>query len=537
MSKIPYELAVFLKNLGVKYVFGIPGGPTIPYIEELKNQDIEFITTANEQSAAIMADVTGRLTGIPGICHGTYGAGATNLLTGVGEALLDRSPLIAFTTEVKDQDRGRVIQMNIDHQKLYSPVTKKTDRLSQSNFDILLKEAVRISLEEQPGPVHIGLPSDLADKDVESNLSKYEVKIKKKNKNIDISDKDKIISLIKKAKRPVIAVGLTAHRYNLKEKLSQLVEKIKAPVFLTPMAKEMISQENSWYGGVLFHAKSDKAADLYRKADLVIGIGYDPIEFNYEAWMPNVPLIHVDTSKADIPSDYKEVYEIIGDLDSNIDVLLKETFSKSQWEKSEILSNKKRLLNSLMIKTEKLNPVDLITELNRQVSDDSIITCDVGAHLHLMGQLWKADNNKFIITNGWSGMGFSIPAAIGAKLSKPESAVVSISGDGGFLMNCGEIALAKRLNLKIVFIVMVDKDYSLIKVKQNWKEVEEYATQVTEDDYFKSDYFLGVPILKLKDKEDLEDVLKAGFNHKGPVIIEAEVDGSIYQELITRDYK
>jgi acetolactate synthase-1/2/3 large subunit len=537
MSKIPYELAVFLKNLGGKYVFGIPGGPTIPYIEELKKQDIKFITTANEQSAAIMADVTGRLTGIPGICHGTYGAGATNLLTGVGEALLDRSPLIAFTTEVKDEDRGRVIQMNIDHQRLYSPVTKKTARLSQSNFDNLLKEAVNISLEEQPGPVHIGLPSDLADKDVESNLSKYEVKIKKKNKNIDIRDKDKIISLIKKAKRPVIAVGLTAYRYNLQEKLSQLVEKIKAPVFLTPMAKEMISQENSWYGGVLFHAKSEIAADLYRKADLVIGIGYDPIEFNYEAWMPNVPLIHVDTSKADISSDYKEVYEMIGDLDNAIDVLLEETFSESQWEKSEILSNKKRLLNSLKIKTEKLNPVDLITELNKQVPDDSIITCDVGAHLHLMGQLWKADNNKFIITNGWSGMGFSIPAAIGAKLSRPESTVISISGDGGFLMNCGEINLAKRLNLNIVFIVMVDRDYSLIKVKQNWKEVEENATQVTEDEYFKSDYFLGVPILKLKDKEDVEDVLKSAFNHKGPVIIEAEVDGSIYQELITREYK
>jgi len=109
MSKIPHELAVFLKNIGVKYVFGIPGGPSIPYMEELKNQNIQFITTANEQSAAIMADVTGRLTGVPGICHGTYGAGATNLSTGVGEALLDRSPLIAFTTEFKDEDRGRVI--------------------------------------------------------------------------------------------------------------------------------------------------------------------------------------------------------------------------------------------------------------------------------------------------------------------------------------------------------------------------------------------------------------------------------------------
>ncbi len=504
-------------------------------MEELKKQKIQFITTANEQSAAIMADVTGRLTGVPGICHGTYGAGATNLSTGVGEALLDRSPLIAFTTEFKDEDRGRVIQMNINHQELYLPITKKTERLTQSNFNNLLRDAVEASLSEPPGSVHIGLPSDLAEKNVESELSSYKVKTKKV-KSIN-NDYDEIKKLIEKAEKPVIALGLTADRFKLKDKLNKLVDKLKVPVFLTPMAKGLISEKSLWYGGVLFHAKSDIAADIYRQADLVIGIGYDPIEFNYEAWMPKVPLIHIDTSKVDITSDYKEVYEIIGDLNDSMDILLKETYPDYKWKKSEILKNKEKIFESLMVKTDNLNPVDLITGLQEQIPVDSIVTSDVGAHLHLLGQLWKTDNNKFLITNGWSGMGFSIPAAIGAKLAKPENTVVSISGDGGFLMNCGEITLAKRLNLNILFIVMVDGDYSLIKVKQNWKKVEEYATKVTDDEYFKSDYFLGVPVLRLKDKEDIKSVLKKGFEHNGPVIIEAEVDGSIYQELITKDYK
>ena len=169
MTTIAQQLIKSLKAQGVKYVFGIPGGPSIPYMEAMRNNDMEFVLVSNEQSAAIMADVCGRLTGIPGVCHATFGPGATNLATGVGGALLDRSPLIALTTEVKDADLGRRVQMNIDHQALYKPITKWTTRLSGSNLAETMAAAFRIAAAEGPGPVHIGLPANTEARDVVDN--------------------------------------------------------------------------------------------------------------------------------------------------------------------------------------------------------------------------------------------------------------------------------------------------------------------------------------------------------------------------------
>jgi len=163
MATLAEQLIKSLRALGVKYVFGIPGGPSIPYMEAMRNNGIEFILVSNEQSAAIMADVSARLTGIPGVCHATFGPGATNLSTGVAGALLDRSPVIALTTEVKDKDINRKVQMNIDHQALYRPITKWTVRLSRDNFKYAIRKAFETAASEVPGPVHIGLPSNIDD--------------------------------------------------------------------------------------------------------------------------------------------------------------------------------------------------------------------------------------------------------------------------------------------------------------------------------------------------------------------------------------
>jgi len=163
MARIAEELVKVLYSMGVRYAFGIPGGPSIPYLEAMRNEGIQFVTVANEQSAGMMADVFGRLTGIPGVCHATFGPGATNLSTGVGGAFLDRSPIMAFTTEVKDEDIGRKIQMNIDHQALFKPITKWTTRLSKDNFQYTVHNAYKIAASEIPGPVHIGLPVDICD--------------------------------------------------------------------------------------------------------------------------------------------------------------------------------------------------------------------------------------------------------------------------------------------------------------------------------------------------------------------------------------
>ena len=297
-----------LVNAGVRYVFGIPGGPSLPYLEAFRSAGIEFILTSNESAAATMADVSARLTGVPGICHSTFGPGATNITTGTGEALLDRSPIIVFTSEMPDSMLHRTTQMNIDHQKLFEPLTKKSFRMSPENVKEVLDSAFRICSEEYPGPVHIGLPSDIAGMEISDSETQY-AQSENPEHNNDISG---ITTLLEKCRRPLIALGLTAVRLGLRKAILDFLNDYKIPVVVTPMAKGLVPEDHPCYAGVLFHALSDYLEDIYEKTDLVIGIGYDPVEYNYEAWMPDLPLIHFSTVETDMP-DGLEVLQFIGD--------------------------------------------------------------------------------------------------------------------------------------------------------------------------------------------------------------------------------
>src|SRR5512133_3685996 len=290
-------LASRLRDHGVRRFFGIPGGPSIPYMEAFRKKGIEFILTSHESAAAVMADVTARLTGVTGVCHGTFGPGATNLSTGVGGALLDRSPVLALTSEMPDEWLKRTTQMNIDHQALYRPLTKSTFRLSEENASTVTDDALEIANAEYPGPVHIGLPSDLHGRSVvEASGRKEELPDAG-----DTSSLGKARVLIASAQRPLLAVGLTAMRLGLGGELKAFLETHTVPVVITPMAKGIVSFENPCYAGVLFHAMSNRLQRLTGEADLIIGLGYDPVEYNYESWMPDVPLIHFDTRMSDIP--------------------------------------------------------------------------------------------------------------------------------------------------------------------------------------------------------------------------------------------
>lgn len=538
MAHLPEQLIKSLRKIGVKHVFGIPGGPSIPYMEAMRKNGIEFVLVSNEQSAAIMADVCGRLTGIPGICHATFGPGATNLSTGVGGALLDRSPLIAFTTEVKDADIGRKVQMNIDHQALFQPLTKWTTRLSKNNFQETLARALQIATAEMPGPVHLGLPVNLDGEVLDDGavISDY-AKTPLPSPDEQLLREAKAI--IEKAKKPILAIGLSAARHQgLHHAIREFAGKNNIPVLLTPMAKGILADSHPCYAGVIFHALSDRVAAIYRNADLVIGLGYDPIEFNYEAWMPDVPLIHIDTEPVDITPDCLVACDIAGDLFESLAYLNSLILPDYAWNMESIRENKNKLFATLNPSTNSFTPSKLINVLREVMPQDGILTADVGAHLHLLGQLWKVQEpGRFIITNGWSSMGFGIPSAIGAKLCKPDCAVACITGDGGFLMNCGELLTARRLGINVVIIVCCDTSLSLIEVKQEWKEAAKYATSLYEGEYFGADRFLGVPIHQVHNESEMKTSLEKAFGADGPVIIEAWVDGAQYKNLITRSYK
>lgn len=543
MPTVAQQFAHTLKEIGVRYVFGVPSGNMIDYIEAIRKEEgIDFILVGHEASAAIMADVCGRLTGIPGICFGTFGPGATNLSTGVGGALLDRSPLIAFTDEMPGEMLNRTVQMNIDHQQLFFPLTKWTSRINESNIDELILKATGIAMDEYPGSVHIGVPAGIGRKELLNtpDLVDYLRLNKKRWSPLVDGQIKKIEELWKKSEKPVFAIGLSAVRAGVKDLILELVEKFRIPVVLTPMAKGIFPEEHPFYAGVLFHALSDMVAETYREADLIVGIGYDPVEFNYEDWVPAVPLIHFDTKEADVDNSLiPEVLNVIGNLENSLDALLNTKVLPKKWDVGFIQKQKEKLFRKLTPEHNSFGPLAVVSELRKMLPEDGILTVDVGAHLHLIGQMWRTPElQKLIMTNGWSSMGFAIPAALATKLCHPDLQVAAILGDGGFVMTVGELATAKRLNLKIVFVVIYDGRLSLIRIKQEKKDFDaHYGTDLFEMTKERTNHYFGVPVIRAENLKEYQLALKEAFLLDGTVVIEAVVDGSEYNDLVLKPNK
>ncbi len=536
MSTVAEKLVATLRDLGIRYMFGIPGGAWLPYMEAMRTGGVEFVLVANEASGGIMADVCARITGIPAACHGTYGPGATNLATGVGCAYLDRSPLLAFTSEQSDAMRKRKAQMNIDHQALFAPITKWTTRLGRDKVAETIHQAFTVATAEVPGPVHIGVPSDLADLELMEDLSSKKV-LPAAPPAAPRKLLEKAGAFLQQSRRPLLAVGLTAARMKLNTLLAEVVDTHGIPVVLTPMAKGMLPETHPCYAGVLFHALSNEVARIYRQADLVVGIGYDPVEFNYEDWMPDVPLISLDTSPADIDESHQLALDVVGDLRYSLEYLAEMPPVTTEWDLEEVARNREMMFEALKPKPGTFGPRAALAVLREMLPQDGIMTCDVGAHTHLIGQQWPTPAPGLqIMTNGWSSMGFGVPSALAAKLCLPDRAVACVSGDGGFLMMGGEMVTARRLGLNVVFVVLADTELSLITVKQERKGYRSTGTRLFNGGLLASEHLFGVPIYSVHDMNEMRHALQRAFSAKGPAIVEAMVDGAEYHELIARGH-
>jgi acetolactate synthase I/II/III large subunit len=530
IMKVADYIANQLFNTGIRYVYGIPGGPSIPWMEAFRDAGIEFILTSHESAAGVMADVTARLTGIPGVCHSTFGPGATNISTGVGGALLDRSPVIVLTSEMSDVMAGRTAQMNIDHQRLFGPVTKATFRLNPSNIIEVLEKTIRICKKEYPGPVHIGLPSGIAELDI----SDLPVNLPGRDNQQSDNETERIIDLLQESRRPLLAIGLTAKRLELGDSLKSFLEKNDIPVLLTPMAKGIIPENHPSYTGVLLHALSDYLQEISNKCDLVIGLGYDPVEYNYESWMPDVPLVHFDTRKVDMPAG-KAIFQYAGDPGEWFQMLKNINSSAIISQKNSIKGVRDEMHSVFNGFTNHFGPAAAIKILREELPEDTILTADVGSHLHLLGQFWEmGEKGRFIISNGWSGMGFGIPAANAASIIFPGSTVACVTGDGGFLMMAGEIMTARRYNLPIIVIVFSDGELNLIRLKQSWKDFSPNGTILYHDDLFGSDTFLGIKVLNASTSDGLRKAINRALSMTEPIIINAVIDPGDYKWMIVK---
>ncbi len=528
--KIADYIADQLFKAGVRNVFGVPGGPSIPSLKAFREAGIEFILTSNEASAGIMADVSARLTGIPGVCHATFGPGATNISTGVGSALLDRSPVIVMTSEVSDRMKGRTTQMKIDHQKLFEPITKATYRLNANNLNEVLTRALSTCREEYPGPVHIGLPEDIAEIEI-GDLPDIQYNIGTVQQNNDIH---RITSLLEVSRRPLLAVGLTAARLGIKKELLSFLETYKIPVVITPMAKGVIPEQHPSYTGVLFHALSDYLDDIFEKTDLVIGLGYDPVEYNYESWLPDVPLVHFNTIKTDMPPG-ENIIQYTGQPGEWFKILEGLNEGALIFEQATIRGIREEMLSVFQGFTNHFGPAAALKIIQEELPGDSIITADVGSHVHLAGQFWETGTHgSFVMTNGWSGMGFGIPAALAAAITRPYATVACITGDGGFLMSAGEIITAQRYKLPVIIIVFSDGELNLIKLKQSWKDISPYGTLLYQGDLFGTDIFLGTKVLKADSQDSMRKAVNTALSMDEPVIINTMIDPEDYKWLIVK---
>lgn len=532
------EVVETLRDLGVKYVFGVPSGGWVDYMDALRKTDgIEFILTTHEGGAGMMADVNGRLSGVPGVCFGTFGPGATNLATGVGEALLDRSPMIALTDEMPEAMRSRTTQMGIDHQALFAPLTKKTTRLTAESVREILYDAATIALSPRQGPVHVGLPSGMSGLEAASSDAKFVPPAPPGP--ADAALLERAAGLFERALKPLLAVGLGAARAGVGSKIVALAERYQVPVVLTPMAKGLMPEDHPLYAGVLFHALSDVVGETHQQADLIVGIGYDPVEFNYESWMPQAPLISLDTEPADLDQPaYELACDVVGDIGASIDALMARGGAAKQWDLDALAERRSAMFARLKGVEGPFGPRAALDILRDILPADGIMACDVGAHTHLIGQHWRTPAPGLqIMTNGWSTMGFGLPAAIAAKLTRPEKDVCAVVGDGGFLMTVGELATAVRYNVKIVVVLFTDNDLALIRIKQEKKNKPIYGTPVRASGMVGENTLFGVPVRTAADPETFRVLLQEAFAGDGPVVVEALLDSREYDGLVLRKDK
>jgi acetolactate synthase-1/2/3 large subunit len=522
-------LAERLKAHGVRYVFGIPSGQILPAVEALEGCGIRFVLVSHEMSAAFMADVVGRLTGTPGVALATLGPGATNLATGVGNGLLDRSPCLILTAQVPTSQHGRRVQMHIEHRQLFAPLTKDSLSLASGGVAETVDRAVALALAEPPGPVHLDLPEDILAGNALERPGRVE--LVRRSPSPRVTGLREAVRVLRGAHRPVAVLGLSAARSGQGRLIRRLLERFRIPFVTTMMGKGVIPDPHPLSIGVVGRARHRWVEGFVAEADLVLGLGYDPVEIGYEDWMPDVPLVHVDREAADADPRVRIAAQVRGDLGAAVAALLAAPLSRAGWDLAAIRAFQTRLAAGLRPRSAGFQPHQVLDLLRAWLPADGILACDVGAHTHQIASQWPVPaGGGLLVSNGWSSMGYGIPAALAAKLACPRREVACLVGDGGFLMQAGEMATAARLGRRVLFVMLRDGSLSLIEAKQRRRGYR--AAGVALPPWPPPPDYFGVPCVPARTPREFRTALHRARRARGPLVIEAVVDGSRYAEIL-----
>ncbi|WDL99020.1 acetolactate synthase large subunit [Alicyclobacillus sp. ALC3] len=457
-----------LEAEGVEYIFGIPGEENIDLMDSLSRSSIQFVVTRHEQAAAFMADAYGRITGKPGVCLATLGPGATNLITGVANAHLDRVPLVAITGQAELTRLHKESHQNVDTLQQFEGITKYNRAvMDPTTIPEMVRKAFRLTTEGSPGAVHLQLPEDVAKEQVAA-LRPLPAAVA-----ATVRPDDRALleaaRLIEEASRPVILAGNGVVRSRAWEALQSFVETSRLPLTNTFMAKGILPFDHPQN---LFTVGGTPYAPGLRplqEADLVIAVGFDLVEYDPANWNDDSTrrVLYLHSIPAETDVHFPVQLELVGDLREMLRMLagmLQPRTGPSAH--ADIRSRRLEELRSLPSSEEAL-PRQIMWHLSERLPRETVVISDVGLHKVWVSRWYQPKlPARTIIYNGLASMGGSLPGAIGAKLAHPTDPVVVVSGDGGFLMNAQELETAHRLGVPFTVVVFNDGQYSLIAKKQ-----------------------------------------------------------------------
>ncbi|HKC89751.1 MAG TPA: thiamine pyrophosphate-binding protein [Candidatus Limnocylindria bacterium] len=514
-----------LRAAGVKHVFGHPGGEVIDLIEGFRQAGLEFVLTKQETAAAFMAEATATATGTPGVCLATLGPGATNLVTGIAQAYLDRAPVIAFSGQLPAERYEIATHQRLDLKHLFAPITKWQATVSATNAAAVVERALRIAERVRRGPVYLEVPSDVPRQEtVDVALPRFATE------PVSAIDDDAIrtaAARLRGSERPVLLVGMDANTDAVATPLRVLAEAWQMPVIVSPKAKGVFREDQPLFVGTIEGLGTAYLYDFIDTCDLVLMVGFDPVEFDRD-WSARARIVHIGL----VPNDdryYGSEVEIVGPIDAALERLCAVSQATPKVARDEISAFRDAFLSRVRGSVKGLTAQEVLRELRAALPEDALVTCDVGYNKAVSAQCWPAYRPRtFFVSNGLSSMGYGLPAALALKLADRARPVACVLGDGGFAMAMAEIETGTRLGLEVTVIVLVDDALSQIKAGQERRGYPITGTTFGEIDYAKLGEAFGIDATIVSTVDECRAAFKTTPRGR-PMIVAARIDPAGYR--------
>ena len=519
-------IARYLKAAGVDVIFGYPGDPSVEFLEGCRREGMRFVLARREGTAGLMAEAWGMLTGRPGVALSTLGPGSTNLVNAVANAWLDRAPMIAISGQI---DTGRLPTFThqvVDQERLFAPVSKWATTVAPHTVGHVLRKAHRLAVAPRPGPVHLSTPADVVGAEAVDDAVEPPP-VRAVGGMRVLGEMGDPVRALAAARRPVVLFGISAMQSDAGPSIVRLAERIGAAVVASPMAKGTVAEDHPLFAGTLDMACNALMWDLLDRADLIVAAGFDAVEL-IKPWRVRAPVIHVD----EVPNTdqiYAAGIEMVGPLAPMLDALADACPEAAGWDAGAVAAHREALAAAFDAGRVGgvLNPSDVI-RVAAGAARGSIATADVGSHKLLVGQGWRPGGpRRLLMTNGLSSMGFSLPAAIAAKIVHPAEEVLCFTGDGGLAMVQGELRLASALGLGIKVLVLIDNSLNRIELKQMARQYPSTGTVIEPVDTVPLARSMGCEGVEVRTERELGDALTAETGDV-PLVIGAHIDPAQY---------